>query len=64
VAGDFVGQDELEELGVAHAANVGERVAFGGVSRQRPSFTWRSSVLSSALTVGALIGPLLRDRGA
>ena len=28
-AGDFVGEDELEELGVSHAAGVGEGEAFG-----------------------------------
>ena len=28
-AGDFVGEDELEELGVAHAAGLGEGEAFG-----------------------------------
>ena len=57
-AGDLVGEDEFEELGMAHLPVEARMRRSGRVSRQRPSFTRRNNAFSSGVTAGALIGPL------
>ena len=57
-AGDFVAEDEFEELGVTEAAAGGEGEAFGEGVEAAAEFTLRSNAFNSVVTVGALIGSL------
>ncbi len=64
-AGDFVGEDQLEELGVGQVAGLGQGEAFGQGVEAAAELDRPQQGLSSAVTAGAgaVMPRLLRPRG-